>query len=135
MAAFLSYFAEFMPRIHDLFEKEFISGATLSFPVKDRDEARIHFTIHGILVTMGDRYSSKLIETWEVPPVLYDIYTDAVIGPLEFVKLESTTPVSEFMRRHGVLDIEVTTPTVSHIVKDHYSAQFSDVHVGILTLT
>jgi hypothetical protein len=119
--------------MHELIDKEFLTGATLSFPTQKGDDVCLHFTGFGMLMTMGDAYSTKLIGTWDAPPVLYNIATDDVLGPVEFAAAETYGDVQDFMKRCGTLHLEVAAPHVARIVEEHYAAEFVSVDVGIAT--
>ena len=127
---FLDYFSDLMPRMHELMDKEFITGATLVFPTLKGDVG-LHFTGFGMLMTMGDAYSSKLIGSWDTPPVLHNIGTDDVLGPVEFVPADTYGEVQEFMKRCGTLHLEVMAGGVARIVEEHYAAEFHSIDVGI----
>lgn len=128
----LSFFDEYMPRIHELMEREYVSGATINFPVKGPCDglAQLHFTGHGILLSMGDRFSSKFITTWDVPPVIYNIYTEDLVGPVEFIHSETA---EGFMKEHAIMDIEVTRPEYTGIVEQHFLSVFKEVKVGVMS--
>lgn len=121
-----------MPRMHELIDKEFITGATLSFPVADGEDVSLHFTEFGMIVTIGDEYSSKLIKTWDTPPTLHNIATDDVVGPVKFVPMETYGDVQDFMKRCGTLHLEVLAAHLARIVEEHYAAEFHSVDVGIV---
>ena len=127
---FLQYFADLMPRMHEMIDKEFLTGATLTFPIESGD-ASLHFTGFGMLMTMGDAYSTKLIGTWDTPPVLHNIGTDVPVGPVAFLPLETYADVQDLMKQRGVLHLEVAAPHVARIVEEHYAAEFSSVDVGV----
>lgn len=129
---FLMYFSDLMPRVHELIDKDFLTGATLTFPTVS-GAASLHFTDFGMLMTSGESYSSKLISTWESVPVLHNIDTDDVLGPVEFVPLESYGDVQDLMKRCGELHLEVPTHSTrfERIVDEHYAAEFSSVVISI----
>lgn len=127
---FLDYFSDLMPRMHELMDKEFITGATLVFPTLKGDVG-LHFTGFGMLMTMDDAYSSKLIGSWDTPPVLHNIGTDDVLGPVEFVPVDTYGEVQDFMKRCGTLHLEVMAGGIARVVEEHYAAEFHSIDVGI----
>ena len=130
MSAYLEYLDGLATRMQDLISKEYITSATVSFPVAQPriGTVAMHCTEHGTLLSMGDRFSSKLVSRWDDTPVLYDIYTNDTIGPLEFLK---TDDVENFMRERASLDIEARTDTVAAIMQDHYASEFHDVRLTL----
>lgn len=125
------YLGDLAPHMQDLLDKELITAATLSFPLRGGDDISFHFTLHGVLASVGDNFSSKLITSWTEVPQLYDINTDDPIDPIAFADVDPAAygGVQEFMRRAGVLTLEVATEHVGRIVKEHYTAQYRDVIV------
>lgn len=137
MESYLDYFKNLSPGIFELMESGCISGATITFPVNEprAQDVSLHYTGHGILASMGDKFSSKLITTWTEPPVLYDIMTNDVIGPIEFVDTTSYGHgVDAFMRKCATLDIEVTAQNFSEVIENKYSNEFAAVNVSLLRL-
>ena len=129
-APYLAYLTAFTPRIHELLEKEYITGATVTFPVREprAGKAAVHFTGHGILVSMGDRFSSKFIESWDAAPMLYDIATND-----NYKKLWVFPCIEAFMKQCATIEIEVTKPHLVEIIENHYVGDFETVTVGSLT--
>ena len=128
MVYMLTYLEDIAQRISDLLERHIISEAMISFPVTQprRGDATVHFTEHGVLISMGDRFSSKLITTWKDVPVLYDILTDDVLGPLEFVE---TSNAYEFAKLHASLSIDTSSEEFGAILKTHYLEEFKSVDI------
>jgi hypothetical protein len=116
--------------MEDLMTKGFVSAATLIFPVAQPrvGDVALHFTLSGILASMGDRFSTKLISTWDQAPVLHDIFTDDVIGPLEFIDTDNP---SDFMKQRATLEIEATSEAIARIAGDHYAQEFNDVQLTL----
>ena len=135
MNPYLAYFKDFAPRINELIENGYVTGATITFPVREpfAGKAALHFTGHGVLASVGDTFSSKLISTWDEPPVLYDISTNDTLGPLGFLDLEDYGHVEAFMKQCGMFDIQVTGMHLAETIKNHYAANFETIDVSIFT--
>lgn len=128
----LRYLEEFSTRMQELMTKNFVAAAMLSFPVVQPriGNACLHFTEHGLLVSMGDRFSSKLISTWTTSPVLYDILTDDVIGPLEFSE-ETKGATYAFIKHKASLEMVAYSEAHAQLLRDHYAEVVNDVQITV----
>ena len=127
-AAYLTYLGDLEAQMHELFDRGYITGASLSFPVID-DTLTVHFTLHGTLASLGDRYSSKLIAGWDEVPQLYDIHTDQVISPIQFLKVDAYRGVEEVMKASGTLELECSSHHAAGILETHYASDYAKVVV------
>ncbi len=126
----LRYLQEFAIRMDELMKKEIVSAAMLTLPVIQPrvGDVCIHFTQYGVLASMGDRFSSKLITSWDQAPLLYDILTDDVIGPLEFAE-ESKGATYHFVKHKASLEIEACSEATARLITDHYAEIVNDVNL------
>jgi hypothetical protein len=126
MSAYLQYLDGLAARMHDLISKKYITASKVSFPVMQPriGDVTVHCTEYGTLLSIGDRFSSKILSDWSDIPVLYDIYTNDTIGPLEFLE---TNDVDGFMRQRATLEFEARSDDVATIIRDHYASEFNKV--------
>jgi len=130
-AAYLTYLGDLDAQMHELMDRNLITGASLTFPLVD-DSISFHFTLHGTLASSGDRYSTKLIATWDEVPRLYDIHTDQAIAPLEFLKVDAYRGIQEVMKASGTLELECASDHAAQILEQHYASEYAKVDVSVV---